>query len=85
MSSTPGTSPLDVIRWATRNGAGLLGEGDKLGTIAVGKIADLLVVDGDPIRDIAILQDRARLNVVMKGGEFIESHLTPKAAAVKAA
>ncbi len=80
-----GTSPLDVIRWATRNGAGLLGEGDKLGTIAVGKIADLLVVDGDPIRDIAILQDRARLNVVMKGGEFIESHLTPKAAAVKAA
>jgi len=80
-----GTSPLDVIRWATRNGAGLLGEGDKLGTIAAGKIADLLVVDGDPIRDIAILQDRARLNMVMKGGEFIESHLTPKAAAVRAA
>lgn len=80
-----GTSPLDVIRWATRNGAGLLREGDKLGTIAAGKIADLLVVDGDPIQDIAILQDRARLNVVMKGGEFIESRLAPKAAAVRAA
>jgi imidazolonepropionase-like amidohydrolase len=80
-----GTSPLDVIRWATRNGAGLLESGKDLGTIEAGKIADLLVVNGDPIRDIAILQDRSKLDVVMKGGQFIESHLTPSAAAVKAA
>lgn len=80
-----GHSPLDVIRWATKNGAGLLPEGEKLGTIAAGKIADLLVVDGDPIRDIGILQDRTKLAVVMKGGQFIESRLTPSTAAVKAA
>jgi imidazolonepropionase-like amidohydrolase len=80
-----GTSPLDVIRWATRNGAGLLESGKDLGTIEAGKIADLLVVNGDPIRDIAILQDRSKLDVVMKGGQFIESHLAPSAAAVKAA
>ncbi len=43
-----GTSPLDVIRWATRNGAGLLGLGDQIGTIEAGKIADLLVVNGVP-------------------------------------
>jgi imidazolonepropionase-like amidohydrolase len=80
-----GTSPLDVIRWATRNGAGLLESGKDLGTIEAGKIADLLVVNGDPIRDIAILQDRSKLDVVMKGGQFVESHLAPSAAAVKAA
>jgi imidazolonepropionase-like amidohydrolase len=46
-----GISPLDVIRWATRNGAGLLGMGDEIGTIEAGKIADLLVVNGDPLRE----------------------------------
>jgi len=72
-----GISPLDVIRWATRNGAGLLGMGDEIGTIEAGKIADLLVVNGDPIRDIGVLSDRNKLDVVMKGGEFVESRLAP--------
>ena len=72
-----GISPLDVIRWATRNGAGLLGMGDEIGTIEAGKIADLLVVNGDPIRDIGVLSDRTKLDVVMKGGEFVESRLVP--------
>ena len=70
-----GTSPLDVIRWATRNGAGLLGMGDEIGTIETGKIADLLVVNGDPVRDIGVLRDRSKLDVVMKGGQFVESKL----------
>lgn len=72
-----GISPLDVIRWATRNGAGLLGMGHEIGTIEAGTIADLLVVNGDPIRDIGVLKDRTRLDVIMKGGEFIESRLVP--------
>jgi imidazolonepropionase-like amidohydrolase len=72
-----GISPLDVIRWATRNGAGLLGMGDEIGTIEAGKIADLLVVNGDPIRNIGVLSDRTKLDVVMKGGEFVESRLVP--------
>ena len=38
------------------------------GTVEVGKYADLLVVDGDPLEDIAILQDRSRLAMVMKDG-----------------
>ena len=80
-----GTAPLDVIRWATSNGAGLLGLGDQLGTIEPGKIADLLVVNGDPIRDMAVLQDRGKLDVIMKGGQFVESRLTPTAASVRAA
>ncbi|HKD68628.1 MAG TPA: amidohydrolase family protein [Candidatus Binataceae bacterium] len=80
-----GTSPLDVIRWATRNGAGLLGMDDQAGTIAAGKIADMLVINGDPVRDISVLRDRTKLDVVMKGGQFVESHLTPATASVKAA
>jgi imidazolonepropionase-like amidohydrolase len=72
-----GTSPLDVIRWATRNGAGLLGLGDEIGTIEAGKIADLLVVNGDPVRDIGVLRDRTKLDVIMKGGQFVESKLAP--------
>jgi len=80
-----GTSPLDVIRWATHNGAGMVGLGDQGGTIAAGKIADLLVLNGDPVRDMAVLQDRTKLEVVMKGGQFVESRLEPVAASVKAA
>ena len=72
-----GISPLDVITWATRNGAELLGLKDELGTIEPGKLADLLVVTGNPAKDITVLQDRANLNVIMKSGQFVECQLTP--------
>ena len=58
---------------------------DQAGTIAAGKIADMLVINGDPVRDISVLRDRTKLDVVMKGGQFVESHLTPATASVKAA
>jgi len=58
---------------------------DDLGTIETGKLADLLVVNGDPVANIAVLQDRANLDVVMKGGAFIECRLTPGQSAVRAA
>jgi imidazolonepropionase-like amidohydrolase len=80
-----GIPPLEVITWATRNGAELLGMADDLGTIEAGKLADLLVVNGDPVKDIAVLADRANLDVVMKGGKFVECQLTPGRAAAKAA
>jgi len=77
--------PLEVIRWATRNGAELLGMKDDLGTIENGKLADLLVVNGDPSADITVLQDRANLHVIMKSGKFVECQLTPSKATAKAA
>jgi imidazolonepropionase-like amidohydrolase len=80
-----GIPALEVINWATRNGAELLGMKDDLGTIEAGKLADLLVVDGDPTADIKILQNRANLNVVMKGGQFVECALTPSKVTAKAA
>jgi imidazolonepropionase-like amidohydrolase len=80
-----GISALDVITWATRNGAELLGMKDDLGTIEAGKLADLLVVNGDPVANISVLQDRANLDVVMKDGKFVECHLMPAKATAKAA
>ncbi len=70
-----GISALDVLRWATRNGAELLGRGHELGLVREGFLADLLVVDGDPLDDIGVLQDRDRLLAVLKGGTFIEDRL----------
>ncbi|HZP45443.1 MAG TPA: amidohydrolase family protein [Candidatus Binataceae bacterium] len=80
-----GISALEVIGWATRNGAELLGMKDDLGTIEAGKLADLLVVNGDPSADITLLQDRANLSVVMKGGAFVTCELSPATAAAQAA
>ena len=74
-----------MISWATRNGAELLGMGDDLGTIESGKLADLLVVNGDPVKDIGVLADRANLDVIMKGGKFVDCQLSPSKATAKAA
>ena len=66
-----GFSTQDVIRWATRNGAELMDLSDELGTVEAGKLADLLVVDGDPLTDISCLGDSNRLVAILKGGEFV--------------
>jgi imidazolonepropionase-like amidohydrolase len=63
-----GFSPLDTIRCATKTGAEILGRGHELGTLERGKLADVLVVDGDVVDDIAILEDRRRLLAVLQGG-----------------
>jgi imidazolonepropionase-like amidohydrolase len=74
-----GIAPLDVLRWATRHGAELMGMADQLGTIEAGKLADLLVVDGDPIADIAVLQDTDKLLAIMKGGVLVKDTLPQEA------
>ncbi len=70
-----GIPSVDVIRWATKHGAELMGRGHELGTITEGKLADLLVVDGDPLADVAVLQDRANLVAIMKGGRLLKDEL----------
>jgi len=70
-----GIPPLDVIRWATRNGAELMGRAHELGLVREGYLADLLVVDGDPLADIAVLQDQAKLLAIMKGGTLVRDDL----------
>ncbi|MCY2968972.1 MAG: amidohydrolase family protein [Planctomycetota bacterium] len=63
-----GLKPLEVLKCATRTGAEILGRQHELGTLEPGKLADVLVVDGDPIADISILEDRKRFIAVMQGG-----------------
>ena len=70
-----GIAPLDVLRWATRHGAELMGRAHELGSVREGYLADLLVVDGDPLGDIGVLQDRARLPGIMKGGTMVKDEL----------
>ena len=65
-----GYTPLEAITCATRSGAELMRMDDRFGTLRPGKLADLVVVNGDPLRDIAVLQDRSRLSV-MQGGRFV--------------
>ncbi|KXV03532.1 amidohydrolase [Caballeronia megalochromosomata] len=60
----------DVLVAATRWGADLMGMGSELGQIREGFLADLLLVDGNPLDDIRILQDRAKLLAIMKDGTF---------------
>jgi imidazolonepropionase-like amidohydrolase len=65
-----GLTPMEAIMAATSVGAEHLDMADLVGTIEPGKLADLLVVDGDPLEDITILQDVNRVKMVMKGGEI---------------
>jgi len=63
-----GFSPLETLTCATRGGAEILGRSDQVGTLERGKLADVLVVDGDVLREISILEDRSRFVAVMQGG-----------------
>jgi imidazolonepropionase-like amidohydrolase len=63
-----GLDPLVVITCATKTGAEIMGRGDEFGTLEAGKLADVLVVDGDVVADISVLEDRSRFIAVMQGG-----------------
>jgi imidazolonepropionase-like amidohydrolase len=63
-----GFSPLETLTCATKTGAEIMGRGDEFGTVEPGKLADLLIVDGDVLADIRILEDRSRFLAVMQGG-----------------
>jgi imidazolonepropionase-like amidohydrolase len=63
-----GFSPLETIMCATKTGAEIMGRAQDFGTLEVGKLGDVLVVDGDVLADIAILEDRSRFLAVLQGG-----------------
>jgi imidazolonepropionase-like amidohydrolase len=66
-----GMSPMEAIVAATGTAATALGREDDIGTLGPGKLADLLVVDGDPLADVSILEDAERINLVMIGGRAV--------------
>jgi len=63
-----GMTPTEIIHAATRNAAELLGMQDRIGTLEPGKLADIIAVPGDPLKDIRALE-HARF--VMKGGAIV--------------
>lgn len=63
-----GFTPLEAIRSATKIGAEIMGRGDEIGTVEAGKLADLLVVDGDVVDNIRLLENRSKFLAVMQGG-----------------
>jgi len=65
-----GMTPIDAIRAATLNSARLLGKERELGSIAAGKYADLIAVEGDPLVDISVL---TRVKAVIKSGHPVET------------
>lgn len=65
-----GLTPMEALVAGTRNAAENLGLLDEIGTVEAGKVADLVVVDGDPLADIRILQDLACIKLVVKDGDI---------------
>lgn len=63
-----GLTPLEVLTCATKTGAEIMGRSDEFGTLEKGKLADLLIVDGDVIADISLLEDRTKFIAVIQGG-----------------
>ena len=69
-----GASPMEILIASTRNGAEAYGLGDELGTVENGKIADLLVLDADPLEDIGNFR---KISMVIKHGEIIDRDELP--------
>ena len=62
-------TPMQGIQAATGWAAEAMGLEKDIGTVKAGKLADLLVIDGDPLRNVSVLRDRERIKLVMKGGK----------------
>ena len=75
-----GLTPLQALRAATGWAAECLGLECDIGTVEKGKLADLIVVAGDPLSDVTVLQNPERIALVLKGGEIAANRLakTPR-------
>ena len=71
-----GMTPMEAIVASTRMGALCMGIGNETGVLREGMFADLLVVDGDPLQNVRILEDRARLRLIIKDGVVVKDTLS---------
>ncbi|MBF0277915.1 MAG: amidohydrolase family protein [SAR324 cluster bacterium] len=80
-----GMSPMEAIISATQYGGQIMGMGDELGIVKEGYLADLLLVDGDPLKDVTILQNQDSFLMIMKDGQFRKRPDSVEKISVKAA
>jgi adenine deaminase len=66
-----GLTSVEAIQAGTSNGARMLGLDGQIGVVAPGMIADLIVVDGDPVADIRVLQRRSAIETVIQDGRVV--------------
>lgn len=65
-----GFTPMEAILAATALGGEIMQQPDELGKVQPGYLADLILLDGDPLEDITILQDPSKIHAIMKDGKF---------------
>ena len=73
-----GFTPLETLTCATKTGAEIMGMGDQIGTLEAGKLADVLIVEGDVLADIALLENRKNLQAVIQGGVIKAGRMAPR-------
>lgn len=80
-----GFTPMEAIVAATHHGGALMGLPNDLGQVKRGFLADLLLVDGDPLTDLGLLEDRQRLLAIMKDGVLHKRPALPEGTAQRRA
>jgi imidazolonepropionase-like amidohydrolase len=73
-----GFSPMETLVAATKHGGEIMGKPGELGVVKAGALADLLLVDGDPLAEIALFQDQTRLRMIMKDGALHKNVSAPR-------
>jgi len=71
-----GMTPTEALIAATKVAAEACGMGGSIGTLERGKVADIIVIDGNPLDDVKILQDHRKIALVMKEGRVVKNLLT---------
>jgi imidazolonepropionase-like amidohydrolase len=66
-----GMSPMDAVVAATKTAAEAIGIADRVGTLEEGKLADIVIVDGNPLDNASILCDEGKISMVMKEGQIV--------------
>ena len=69
--------PMDAILSATKLGGEIMKAGNELGQVKAGYLADMILVDGNPVANVKLLQDASKLLMIMKDGQF---HKEPQVA-----